>query len=306
MEWKKKILLMSICTCMILTALPPPKPALIPVAYGTQGDRGLEITAVCDMPQTAIGLYGLFTGKITFEQFLIKADIIGSISSTKGPNFLDPSVHFAAQYSLTNALKTVGPLIPKFLGGIALTATYTGTVNTPLGPINFITGVEYNPSKNKASITSSIQTTIQAHTLSMRLVNVDLSKGQFGYSLFPEAQKILNELGTHTLGDPKNPAKPDTFKGSTSGSSSSSEPFERDNLNGFGLTSCTINDTDPTQLVCSADLNLTTPEAVGGVAVSIDKFGLFAPYIGLASTMMIGAVAAAVYVKRVKRREEKQ
>lgn len=46
--------------------------------------------------------------------------------------------------------------------------------------------------------------------------------------------------------------------------------------------------------------------SVGGVVVPVDKFGPLAPYIGLASTTMIGAVAAAVYVKRVKRRKEKQ
>lgn len=45
---------------------------------------------------------------------------------------------------------------------------------------------------------------------------------------------------------------------------------------------------------------------VGGFVIPVDKLGLLAPYIGLASTAMIGAVATAVYVKRVKRRKEKQ
>jgi hypothetical protein len=39
----------------------------------------------------------------------------------------------------------------------------------------------------------------------------------------------------------------------------------------------------------------------GGVWVSVDKFGLLGPYIGLASTTVIAAVATAIYVKRVKR-----
>lgn len=51
---------------------------------------------------------------------------------------------------------------------------------------------------------------------------------------------------------------------------------------------------------------VTQPTSVGGVAVPIDKLALLAPYIGLASTAMIGAVATAIYVKRVKRRKEKQ
>ncbi|MCJ7424580.1 hypothetical protein MUP01_09990 [Candidatus Bathyarchaeota archaeon] len=50
-----------------------------------------------------------------------------------------------------------------------------------------------------------------------------------------------------------------------------------------------------------------TPEpVVGGIVVPVDKFGLLAPYIGLASTAMIGVIATAVYVKRAKRRKEKQ
>ncbi len=49
-----------------------------------------------------------------------------------------------------------------------------------------------------------------------------------------------------------------------------------------------------------------TMSVVGGVVVPVDKFGLLAPYIGLASTIAIAAVASVVYVKRVRRRKEKQ
>jgi len=45
---------------------------------------------------------------------------------------------------------------------------------------------------------------------------------------------------------------------------------------------------------------------VGGVIIPIDNLGLLTPYIGLASTILIAAVATAIYVKRVKRRKEKQ
>jgi hypothetical protein len=48
------------------------------------------------------------------------------------------------------------------------------------------------------------------------------------------------------------------------------------------------------------------PLPVGGIVIPVDKFGLLAPYIGLASTAMIGVVATVVYVRRAKRREEKQ
>jgi uncharacterized protein YqgV (UPF0045/DUF77 family) len=45
---------------------------------------------------------------------------------------------------------------------------------------------------------------------------------------------------------------------------------------------------------------------VGGILIPIDKFGLLAPYIGLASTILVATVATAVCSKRVKRRKEKQ
>ena len=45
---------------------------------------------------------------------------------------------------------------------------------------------------------------------------------------------------------------------------------------------------------------------VGGISIPFDKFGLLAPYIGLVSTILVATVATAIYVKRVKHREEKQ
>ena len=45
---------------------------------------------------------------------------------------------------------------------------------------------------------------------------------------------------------------------------------------------------------------------VGGIAIPVDKFALLVPYIGLASTIMVAAVASSAYVKLVKRGEEKQ
>jgi len=46
-------------------------------------------------------------------------------------------------------------------------------------------------------------------------------------------------------------------------------------------------------------------EGVGGVFVPVDKFGLLAPYIGVASTILVATAATAIYAKRVKRRETK-
>jgi len=43
----------------------------------------------------------------------------------------------------------------------------------------------------------------------------------------------------------------------------------------------------------------------GGLYAPVDKIGLLAPYIGVASTIVVATVATAIYAKRVKRRKEK-
>jgi len=45
------------------------------------------------------------------------------------------------------------------------------------------------------------------------------------------------------------------------------------------------------------------PAPVGGVWIPVDKFGLLAPYIGLASTILVATAATAIYVKRARRRK---
>jgi len=47
-------------------------------------------------------------------------------------------------------------------------------------------------------------------------------------------------------------------------------------------------------------MQIPSPPAVGGIWVPVDKFGLLAPYIALASTILVITAAAAIYVKRVK------
>jgi len=48
------------------------------------------------------------------------------------------------------------------------------------------------------------------------------------------------------------------------------------------------------------------PEGVGGFLISVDKFGLLVPYLGLASTIVVATVATVIYAKRLKRRKGKQ
>jgi len=47
-------------------------------------------------------------------------------------------------------------------------------------------------------------------------------------------------------------------------------------------------------------------QPVGGIVLPVDKLALLAPYIGLASTILVTTAATAIYVKRVKRRKKKQ
>jgi hypothetical protein len=42
---------------------------------------------------------------------------------------------------------------------------------------------------------------------------------------------------------------------------------------------------------------------VGGIVIPLDKFGMLAPYIGLASTIAVATAAATIYVKRRKKKQ---
>jgi hypothetical protein len=64
---------------------------------------------------------------------------------------------------------------------------------------------------------------------------------------------------------------------------------------------------NPTTLTLFLHTKATVrPWRVGGVVVPIDKFGLLAPCIGLASTMLMATVTAVTFGKRAKRRKGKQ
>ena len=56
-----------------------------------------------------------------------------------------------------------------------------------------------------------------------------------------------------------------------------------------------------TKLITLDEISLEEP--VGGVWVPVDKLGLLAPYIGLASTIAVAAVATAIYVRRRNEKE---
>jgi hypothetical protein len=55
----------------------------------------------------------------------------------------------------------------------------------------------------------------------------------------------------------------------------------------------------------SAEVTQYTVED-GGFSILVDKFSLLAPYLGVTSMILVSTVAAAIYVKRIKRKKEDQ
>jgi hypothetical protein len=74
-----------------------------------------------------------------------------------------------------------------------------------------------------------------------------------------------------------------------------------------GTYTVTLNVTDNYGNTADAQATFeVATQTVGGVLVAVNKLSLLAPYIGLAFGTMVGAVAAVVHIKNVKRRKEKQ
>lgn len=69
--------------------------------------------------------------------------------------------------------------------------------------------------------------------------------------------------------------------------------------NGQGLTTPLPGDPE-------GDAVFMVSRGVGGYVIPVDKIGLLAPYIGLASTTIIAITATIVYVKRFKHKKQKQ
>jgi hypothetical protein len=63
---------------------------------------------------------------------------------------------------------------------------------------------------------------------------------------------------------------------------------------------------DPSDVGMIIHVDISALLPVGGVVLPVDKSGLLAPYMGLASTIVVATVATAVYVKHVNRRKEKR
>ncbi|MEM2971281.1 MAG: LamG domain-containing protein [Candidatus Bathyarchaeia archaeon] len=69
-----------------------------------------------------------------------------------------------------------------------------------------------------------------------------------------------------------------------------------------------INATDPSMIIFNGTSQRETigDVGVGGYVIPVDKIGLLAPYIGLASTTVIAITATTIYIKRFKNKKQKQ
>ena len=57
------------------------------------------------------------------------------------------------------------------------------------------------------------------------------------------------------------------------------------------------------RVVTAGQWQVSVEQPVGGIWIPVDKFGLLAPYIGLASTIIVATAATAIYVKRRKKKQ---
>jgi cell wall-associated NlpC family hydrolase len=81
-------------------------------------------------------------------------------------------------------------------------------------------------------------------------------------------------------------------------------------LDHWELDGNNIGSANPISITMNTNHNLHAvfiySPGVGGIVIPVDKLALLTPYIGLASTIVVAAVATVIYVKRVKHRKEKQ
>jgi hypothetical protein len=72
-----------------------------------------------------------------------------------------------------------------------------------------------------------------------------------------------------------------------------------------GVYTVKLTVTDNASNTDDAEATFKVSGGVGGVQVPLNKFALAAPYMGIASTILVGTVATAAYIKRVKQRKTK-
>jgi len=133
-------------------------------------------------------------------------------------------------------------------------------------------------------ITPTYNVTIKAHCNTEGVdvaVSITMDGNPTGYTT---PYTFTGLTGTHTF------TVPDTDP--------NGHPFKRWST---GETSTTITVTEGGTYTAYYE---APPPGVGGYVIPVDKFALLAPYIGLASTILIATVATIIYIKRFKKREQ--
>ena len=293
----------------MLTTLLPKEATLIPSVYGNQ-ERDVRVEVAGDLPGMIGALVGWITGKASITEGLkqMNLDVKASVQVAGNDLRTNSSVNWYVAFSVTRMLESLHSAVRKAVNPWSFGLECEKTLPVAgLGSVKSHLRVEYRPAELKFYITTSVTSNILKNDLELKLLNVDLSLGRidFTYSKYLLGN-TSRDSGKDKYGNTANPAKPETIEGSSSGITNYSEPIEWNNLVGSGIQSCAVNITDPTELDCVCNYSSTLYDSVGGIVAPVDKFGLLAPYIGLDSTISVALVAAAVYVRRVKRRKEKQ
>jgi len=146
------------------------------------------------------------------------------------------------------------------------------------------------------SVTPSTETvTCGGLTIDVKVKNEAEFTDQFSVTTYYDANIISTKSVTVASGATKTltfswwPTKIGTYKIKAKAATGNCEPDTSDNTREDGWVA--VIGTGP----CVG---------VGGIMIPTDKLGLLAPYIGVASTILVATAATAIYVRRVKRREE--
>ena len=220
-------------------------------AYAQEDSFDTQYNITVDTGGALKGFWGLITGKYSFKEALVQADITGSISATS--NFDDNAAARAAlEYHFSKTLEAEGSLLQSIGTGISFTAEYSYTWQTEYADITAIGSLDYSPSDKRFTVTGTAKVEGDLLNFEQQLISIDLNKMKVESEVSGESQKLLGEWGLITAGDTSNPDKPDTLNGRDTGSIESSESVgdERQHWTLDGLFE--VDSADPTSMNVSA------------------------------------------------------
>jgi len=281
---KTALIVIVLLVCLSLGAI---LPSFTRMVHGEPGLHDAEVTVYAE--STLGGVVGpwhredsgIFTANI--ESTFVTSDDAWAIGQAHASWFFSSSVDAYTKYwksgSYANALARAGALFTKV------------DLSRLVGALLLIIVL-----KNKSPVIASMGFSLTADSLTLISVGATLEN------------KHLSVSGSLSLSDFTVTYDPST--GLTTASATKSYSIDLTSFSD-GTQFCLANSgwaSGAEGENCEAESYSATSfsSGVGGVVVPIDKSSLLSPYIGLSSTTLVAAVAIAVYVKRVKRRKEKQ